>query len=131
MEVRNDHTSPIVSLILGEGAEPEMRTAPGQLPKIAGTPLGWKSLVVYGHESNFMYLLWEVDLREAAIPAGGSLGMFGVVLPESTAKLPQLYPDGTKVTPLSVDGMSYRVRFLDNNCAIGKVTISDAVGVPW
>ena len=74
-----------------------------------------------------MYILWELELREAAIPGGGSLGSFRVKFPPLSTDVPQFYEDGTKVAPLSLDGMSYRVRFLDNSCAIGRVTLEGGV----
>jgi len=119
--VSNYYQSPIVRIIFGDSDHREMLIEPSQIPKVVDSPEGWEGRVVFGHESEYMSILWLVKNKAFQISQGDSLGGYKLTMPELTKSTEKLYrPDGTPVTLVNMEQVPFRVHFEGFKCVWGR-----------
>jgi hypothetical protein len=124
-EVTNTHSSPMTLLLIGSGeGGGVMKIIPENRAERIDAPEGWKGSEVFEEESDLMYLLWEAEGAEGAVPADKSLGGFVARMPERKARKQTLFDlAGNPVTPQDMKDAPFTSYFADGTCARGKVQV--------
>ncbi len=120
--IANFYESPIMNFSVGIGNQPEMLIFPDNIPQSVGSPNGWEGQYIFGYESQYMKVHWEVKHEQYVIAKNDSLSGFMVLMPEPIEMKTPLYaPDGKLAIPLDMKSAPYKVRFKDGICVWGRV----------
>ena len=122
--IKNRAKQPIVVFSIGDGAKPELHVAPFAVPSRIVAPMHWRGTHVFLEGSEFMHWVWSADSADGAIAPGEFVSGFNVVLPPFPQGAERtLYSDGTKVQPIKMDELPFRVYFSNGTCAWGHITL--------
>lgn len=120
--VKNSSIHSIISLVIGSGRDPQLRTANFSIPIRISGPSGWKAAYSFSENSLFINWVWIVSTPESRIEPQMTMSGFYIILPSFPAKLEgQVYPDGTLVKPIIVSQLPYQITFENGGCVWGHM----------
>jgi hypothetical protein len=108
--LRNLSTSPLRSISLGHSEPPVMVILNDNIPTAIESPEGWHGQTIYGYETEFMKILWQLNRGGGGIQAGRSQRGFVVTMPEWSGR-EWIGPSGQPVRALPLLSAPYAVRF--------------------
>jgi hypothetical protein len=120
--VKNRTKEPILVLSIGDGAKAELHIASFATPLRIESPKGWTGTHVFLEGSEFMHWVWSADKSVGAIGPGALASGFKVVLPPFPPSAENnVYSDGTRVGPIKITALPFRVHFSNGSCAWGHI----------
>ena len=120
--ITNIYQSSIRNFTLGVSDHKELRIMPDNIPANVESPQGWQGQYVFGEDSDYMHIFWNVVGNQFEIVPGTSVTGFKLIMPQPVKSKERLYySDGTPAVPHDMKKTPFKVRFKDGTCVWGKV----------
>ena len=120
--VTNSTAHSIGSLFVGSGMDDQLPIADFTIPLRISGPSGWKAFHAFMEDSRYMKWVWSTSGMADMIEPNAMVGGFHVELPTFPAgREGNIYSDGSKVRPVVVSQLPFRVILDDGTCLWGQV----------